>query len=217
MCQAKFKKYIEKAKALVANKKELKDWVTKLSDNIQAIDTKIKEYHFVTENVKVCMESLILPEIARRKEFEELNKKFISLYWSWNKNEQEIKEKFMEKGDLDKLPYAIQKILCGFVHDKDFKVDQEYYNGVSSRDLDSLKRTMEEFFEKWSKNSDHGLKGKLQEYLNQNDDIKDRLAEQTEENIRLVQQMQLFKDEVSKNQSLVANLHAEKQSFDRDT
>ena len=32
------------------------------------------------ENFAVCMESLILPEIARRREFEELNKKYISFH-----------------------------------------------------------------------------------------------------------------------------------------
>ena len=121
------------------------------------------------------MESLILPEIARRREFEELNKKYISFHWSWSKNEEDLRNKFMKKGDLDKLPYAIKKILCGFVHDKDFKASSQFYNGASSIRPEHLELAMKEFFEKWSHNSDHGLKGRLQQYLDQNDKIREEL------------------------------------------
>ena len=175
-CKQKFKNYLERAKLVLEYKKEMSEIGRVLISELEKISEQLKEYYAVVENIKVSVETIILPEIMRRKEFDQLNREYTSFYWNWITKETESRENFIDRGDLQQLPYAFKKILVSFIFDEDFDVDVSGNRYYTLKDIDSLNIALKSYFERWTKSPEEGLKGKLADYLNENNRIKDQVA-----------------------------------------
>lgn len=175
-CKQKYKTYLEKARVILGYKKEMKEFSDHILEELERISAQIRDYQVVVENIKVSLQSVILPEVARRREFDALNKQYTAFYWSWITQETESREKFIDTGDLQQLPLAFKKILVDFIFDEDFEVEARAAKPESFRDLASLNGAMKSYFERWSISPEASLKGKLEEYLRDNNSIRDEVA-----------------------------------------
>lgn len=177
-CKRKFQNYLKLARAILKSKQEMLDLYRKLDSELITVQHMATQYHQIIENINVCMDSLVYPELIRRKEFESLNKDFISFYNAWVENETKARENFFNHGDLDLLPYAFKKLLVGFIYDEDFNL--KIKEGKVRKEFNSfedLQVSMENYFNTWAKSSDEKLKGKLSEYVENQDNLLMKIKE----------------------------------------
>jgi hypothetical protein len=175
-CKQKYKTYLEKARLILGYKKEMKEFSGHILEELERIAGQVRDYQVVVENIKVSLQTVILPEVTRRKEFDALNKQYTAFYWNWITQETESREKFVDTGDLQQLPVAFKKILVDLIFDEDFELEARAKTSEGYRDLQSLNAAMKTYFERWSISPEASLKGKLEEYLRENNAIRDEAA-----------------------------------------
>src|SRR3990167_2972194 len=137
-CKQKFKQYLEKARLILACKKDTTQAVNAVLKDVELLESQIREFEYLQENVRLSLESFVAPELQRRKEFEQLNKELAQLQWNLVTKENEAREKFIETADLQNLPYAIKKILVEFVEEEDVSAASEKEPQANSTDLKQL-------------------------------------------------------------------------------
>ncbi len=175
-CKQKYKTYLEKAKLILGYKKEMKEFSGHILEELDRITAQIRDYQVVVENIKVSLQAVILPEVSRRREFDVLNKQYTTFYWNWITQETESREKFIDTGDLQQLPLAFKKILVDLICDEAFEFEPRDQKTESFKDLHSLNAAMKSYFDRWSISPEASLKGKLEEYLRDNNSVRDELA-----------------------------------------
>jgi len=205
----KFRAYLDKAKIILDYKKELKEVSNTITEQLESVESQLREYTAVLENIKICMETLIIPEISRRREFDELNKMYTAFYWNWVTKETQSREKFFDHGDIDQLPYAFKKILMGFVYDDTFKVDERFVEKHAVSDFNALNKVMTGYFDRWAHSPDQNLKGKLEEYLTQYEKAQDQIAINQSEIATYVKQLENLKAELAAEGQKRAGLESE--------
>lgn len=174
-CKKAFLVYLSLAKTILKFKQEMVELYRKLDGEIMSVDHMIGQYTQVIENIRVCLDGLVIPEIERRKHFDAVNKQFVAYYEQWMEHENKAREEFFNKGDLDQLPFAFKKVLVSLVFDDDIKVNPKKEVPIETATLEQLTKSMEEYFKAWSKPCEAPLKGKLESYLAIHEHLKSQL------------------------------------------
>ena len=186
LCYKKYMAYLDKLGQVGKLKGELMDVGKALHQQISAIESQLADYHYIFENIKVSLETLIIPEITRRKQFAYLLQSFNSFYSEWMDNETQIRASFFERGDLADLPYSFKKMLIDVVYDEAFLPPNITLETKSSKDLEILAQDLRGFFKSYSSNPDLKLQAKLQEYLETNVRLRECIASKSNETEKTV-------------------------------
>lgn len=177
-CKQKFKIYLEKARLILACKQETNQLVRTILADVELVDAQIREFEYLRENIRLSLEGYIAPELLRRKEFEGICKDIANFQWYLVSKENEAREKFLDVADLQKLPYAVKKILLEFV-DEEAGCFTQQKDKTSAPELKELVKSVESFYEKWSHQANPEFKNRLETLLKQNESLQQELALET--------------------------------------
>lgn len=213
----KFLAYLQAARTILKSKKEMHTIYQKLESELVAADHMLEQYGQILDNIQTSMRAFILPELARRREFDRLNKEFTGFYYDWVNRETEAREKFFERGELDQLPYAFKKLLVAFVLDNEVTlVSQPSKQPQESVTLEELRAKLATYFDTWTKPADSSLQEIVDELKADRQRLENEvqahaeLAEATEEKIKNYQ-VELFKEMTEKSEAKKTVLDLERQ------
>jgi hypothetical protein len=176
LCYKKYVAYLDKLSQVGRVKGELMDVGKSLFEQISLIQSQLRDYHYIFENIKVSLETLIIPEITRRRDFAQLHQSFTGFYGEWMEAETQLRASFLERGDLADLPYSFKKMLIDAVYDEALAPETIPTTNKSSASIDSLRTDLQSFFRSYSANPELRLQAKLREYLASNEQLQEGLA-----------------------------------------
>jgi predicted nucleic acid-binding Zn-ribbon protein len=177
VCKKKFKQYLEKARLVLICKQETSKLVETILRDVEMLDGQIKEFEYLQENIRLSLEDFVAPELQRRREFDQINKQIAQFQWMLVMRENEAREKFIDTADFKNLPYAIKRILLEFVEEED-RADSLVIQNKENQttDLQQLIKSIDAFYDKWSQHSNSSFKYRLEDLLNENEELKQNLA-----------------------------------------